>query len=109
MSENSAEDNSYVISPVDDTDKYSKSYRNCTGLIVTGKEKGTGKNISFMSHQSPLIFSWKMPSGFQEDLAKQIQEIKDRCEDGTIDAVIVGEFMQKSKTSWNHFLVRICL
>lgn len=42
---------SYVISTVDNLDKFSKLFKNCTGIIVTGQEKKTGENISFLSHQ----------------------------------------------------------
>ena len=80
----------YVISPVDGLDKYSKKYHDCTGLIMTGKEKTTGKVLSFVSHQNPEIFLTMGRKKFTEDLMKQIEEIKKRCEDKTIDAVIVG-------------------
>lgn len=81
---------SYVISVVDGLDKYSKRYYDCTGLIIAGKEKETGKNISFMSHQNPSYFLKENKFKFSTDLVKQIQAIKNRCEEGTIDAVIFG-------------------
>lgn len=89
---------SYVISPVDILDKYSRDYYNCTGLIIAGKEKRTGKNISFMSHQDPNYFLAKRKSKFSSDLIRQIQEIKDRCEEGTVDAIIFGGKYLKTKT-----------
>lgn len=88
---------SYVISPVDSIDKYSKNYHDCTGVIITGKEKGTGKNISFMSHQDPSYFLGAHSQKFPEDLTNQIQELKKRCEGGTIDAVIFGGRYAKGK------------
>lgn len=82
----------YVISPVDSWDKYSREYHDCTGLIMTGVDKITGKNISFISHQNPETFLDKNKARFKfgEDLNKQIEEIKQRCKGGTIDAGIIG-------------------
>lgn len=73
-------------------DKFSESFKNCTGLVVAGVEKGTGKKISFLSHQDPQYFLTysKDTDEFTNDLREQIKELKERCEDGTIDAVIVG-------------------
>lgn len=83
--------NSYVISSVDNSNKFSESFKNCTGLIVTGLDKETGKNISFLSHQDPHYFlSGHTTKGFKNDLGKQLRELKERCIDRTIDAVIVG-------------------
>lgn len=82
---------SYVISPIDSLNKFSKSFKNCTGLVVTGIDKETGKNISFLSHQDPAYFLYKKDSSkFVKDLREQIEKLKKRCLDGTIDAVIVG-------------------
>lgn len=82
----------YVISPIDNRDKISTAYRNCTGLIVTGIDKITSENISFLSHQDPGFFLNNQESyeEFKADLVSQIEKIKDRCEEGTIDSVIVG-------------------
>ena len=91
----------YVISPCDSQNKYSDSYLNCTGVVVSGVDKETGKNISFMSHQNPEWFldGIGKTSGnsintnvvkFKQDLAKNINELKNRCISGTVDAVIFG-------------------
>ena len=47
---------SYVISPVDNLDKFSRSFKNCTGIVVAGYDKKTGENISFLSHEDPGYF-----------------------------------------------------
>jgi hypothetical protein len=47
---------SYVISPINYKDKISSSYKDCTGVAISGVEKETGKNISFLSHQDPQYF-----------------------------------------------------
>lgn len=76
----------FVMSAVDDSNKFSQGFHACTGLIVTGIDKKTGKNISFMTHQPPFSSS---PS-FGNGLNKRFIEMQERCKSGTIDAVIVG-------------------
>jgi len=82
----------YVISPVDNKDKVSTKYIDCTGLIVTGKDKESGEDISFASHQDPYYFLSESENTeiFLKDLHAHLKEIQSRCEAGTIDAVIVG-------------------
>ena len=46
---------SYVISSVDALDKFSKEFRDCTGLVVAGRQKN-GEDISFLSHEDPVFF-----------------------------------------------------
>src|SRR3989344_7468206 len=41
-----------VISQIDDLDKFSGGFFECTGLVVCGIDKKTGKNVSFLSHQN---------------------------------------------------------
>lgn len=79
----------YAISPVDDYDKYSQNYREGTGIIVAGKSKETGQDISFMTHQNPDSLL-QDGTKFVNDLHKQLEEIRSRCEAGSIDAVIFG-------------------
>jgi hypothetical protein len=104
-----AEDLSYVISPIDDKDKISKAFRNCTGVAISGTDKETGKNISFLSHQDPGYF---LPSKFlpihphsdrfAKDIGQQIAALKDRCIPGTIDAVIFGgNYATEEDEPWN--------
>lgn len=83
---------SYVISKIDDLDKFSKSFINCTGIIITGCDKKTSKNISFLSHQDPAYFLGKSfnKNKFTKDLREQLINLKEKSVEGTIDAVIVG-------------------
>ena len=48
------DDGIYFISPVNERDKYSFDYRNCTGVIAVGISKRNRKNISFLTHQHPI-------------------------------------------------------
>ena len=82
---------SYVISPISDKDKMSCGYLNCTGVAVSGADKKTGKNISFLSHQDPKYFlEEENMDMFLKDMKEQTIEMKERCVSGTIDAVIFG-------------------
>ena len=82
----------YMISSVSEKDKYSSSYFNCTGVIVVGADKETGKNISFLSHQDPEEFleDKEVGSKFKRDLSKDIDDLKSRCIPGSIDAIFFG-------------------
>ncbi len=83
-------DHTYIMSPVSESNKFSEGYVNCTGLIVSGKDKITGKYISFLTHQNPRYFLSSLKSEFVFDLQNRMHEIKERCEDGTIDALVFG-------------------
>jgi len=80
----------YVMSTIDDLDKFSEGFYDCTGLVVVGVDKNTGKNISFLTHQDPKQFLNQKKDVFISHLQQQLIEIKKRCKLGTIDAVIVG-------------------
>lgn len=83
---------SYVISVINNQDKFSNKFKNCTGLLVAGQDKNTGENISFLSHEDPDYFlsSEESRQKFMSDLRKRLEEMKGRSADGTIDARIVG-------------------
>ncbi len=83
---------SYVISPIDKLNKFSMSFRNCTGLVATGQEKETGENISFLSHEDPdhFLSNKEKKMKFQSDLKDQLEELKEKSKEGTVDVVIVG-------------------
>lgn len=103
---------SWVISEVNDRSKYSLHYKSCTGVIVAGIDKQTGENISFLSHQSPTQF---LAEGygrekFTRDLSAKLAEMKDRCEPGTVDAVISsGNYLTTSdeatNTNWQQLYI----
>lgn len=86
------EELSYVISPVNGKDKISRSYKNCTGVVVSGADKETKENISFLSHQDPDYFlaEEKNTNMFFSDFKERISELRKKCVKGSIDAVIFG-------------------
>ena len=79
----------YAISEINEKSKSSYSYRNCTGIIVVGKNK-KGKEVSFMSHQDPTEFLDKKKEVFINDLSQRIKEILEKTKKDTIDAIIFG-------------------
>jgi hypothetical protein len=80
----------YVISTIDNFNKFSESFLRCTGLVVAGTEKRTGKRISFLTHQDPNHVLTDLKDKFTADLETRLYEMRKRCVEGTIDAVIVG-------------------
>ncbi|KKQ88182.1 MAG: hypothetical protein UT09_C0002G0020 [Parcubacteria group bacterium GW2011_GWF2_38_8] len=80
----------YVISPVDSKDKFSKDYYDCTVLIATGLNKKTGENISFVSHQKLSSILGKEKKIFVNDLEESLDEIKNKSIEKTIDVGILG-------------------
>lgn len=80
----------YAISPIDGESKFTKDLRNCTSLVAVGKEKGTGDEISFITHQTPADFLREKKDKFSKDIIKQLSDLKKRCEEGSIDVVIAG-------------------
>lgn len=77
------------ILKLDESNKYSKAFSVCTGLVVTGISRKTGKNVSFLSHQNANDV---LEGKFISSLRKLLNEINDECEPGTIDAVVIGGY-----------------
>ncbi len=82
----------YVISDINNKDKFSEGFKNCTGLVVAGKDKKTGENISFLTHQDPDYFldGVENKNKLKEDLRERIEALKEKCEEGTLDARVFG-------------------
>lgn len=88
----------YVISKINEKDKFSRKFYDCTGVIVVGKDIKTMKDISFMSHQDPKkCFSKennklnkKIEEEFEKDIEEQLEKIKNKSTEKTIDALIIG-------------------
>ena len=82
----------YVISPIDSKNKYSGDFLDCTGVVASGIDKKTSKNISFMSHQNPDFFldDEEKQIKFRKDLIQRLKELKEQSLPNTIDVVIVG-------------------
>lgn len=80
----------YLISAIDGLNKFSQQYGPCTGLIVTGVDKETGENISFVTHQIPSAILGPKRESFIENLKARLLKMEERCKLGTVDAVVVG-------------------
>ncbi len=77
----------YVKSEINKNDKFTEGLIGCTSIIAVGKEKGSGEDISFLTHQSPIVLSYNR---FFIDIEKLLIELKKRSEEKTIDIVIAG-------------------
>jgi len=80
----------YLISPIDERNKLSLEYRNCTGLAAVGTSRESGKNISFLTHQYPQEFLQDSRRAFVRDLSERLKLLKELSEEGSIDVVIYG-------------------
>jgi len=76
-----------VISKCDEKSKYSIEYFGCTGIIVSGVDKNTGRQISLMTHNPSDISDDK---DFEQGLLNSFEELATRSLPGSIDAVIFG-------------------
>jgi len=80
----------YVISPIDSSNKWSTGFYDCTGIVAVGIDKETGKEISFMSHQDPKLFLKKHKDVFINDMLERLKDLNNRSEYQTIDITIFG-------------------
>ncbi len=75
------------ISQIDEKEKHSLGYAYCTGIIMTGVDKHTGKQISFMAHKDPHGLK---SDSFRIDLEKRTSELLSRSLPRSVDAVLFG-------------------
>lgn len=83
----------YVISPVSEKNLFSDKYLNCTGTVGIGRDKVSGKEIAFISHQDPDFFLKKGTEGrekFIADLKATLDDLVNRSEENTVEVVIFG-------------------
>lgn len=108
---NSSGPSEYVVSSVNTLDKYSGGFLNCFGMIVVGQDNDSGENISFGLHTPlydvsggnkqdiPILHQMKV------DLNTRLKEMKEKCVPGSIDAVILGGFDDRSIRERNNKLL----
>jgi hypothetical protein len=93
----SSNNNSFVISKIDSSNKYSKEYLNCTWVVAIWEDKKTWENISFLSHQNVISFlrdkRW-LDEEFKNKLQESINNLIEKSKDWTLDFIIVW---------WNDF------
>jgi len=67
-------------------------FRKLNKVVIVGKDKETGKNISIMSHQSPeaLFEDEEILLNFKNQLISSIEEMKSRCVPNSLDFVVFG-------------------
>lgn len=84
------EEPSYVISSISEAPKSLEQYANCTGVVAVGRDKDTGRNISFLSHQNPDTTTGDHLEIFTVDFLGSLEELQERSESGSIDVAIFG-------------------
>ncbi|MBU3978748.1 hypothetical protein KJ980_07225 [Patescibacteria group bacterium] len=102
-----ASEQSYIISPLDENNKASNLYNDCTGILLIGQDKITGNNISLLSHQNPRYFliNQDNKNTFKHGLDLALEEAKKRCFEGTIDIVIFGgNYLKENALSQNNYI-----
>jgi hypothetical protein len=57
---------------------------------VVGVDKDSNEEVSLLTHQDPVNFLKSKREQFDEHIRESLRELKARCEQGTIDAVIIG-------------------
>ncbi len=80
----------YVISKIDDTNKISKAYGGCTGVVASGLDNDTGHYISFLTHQDYADLKEEEIKLFTGHFEQRLRELKEKSVPGSIDAVVFG-------------------
>ncbi len=84
---------SYLISPISERDWTSDHYFNCTAMVAIGRDKETGKEISFLSHQDPAYFvdgDEEQINTFSRELKASMEGLKEKSQDGTVEVLLLG-------------------
>jgi hypothetical protein len=101
----------YVISPCDETNKQSSRYHDCSGIVVVGQSKETGREISILTHQDPTKILGDYKQLFENDLRAALREIVSKSIPGTLDIGIFGGLYElniqtKHDTVCNEYCVK---
>lgn len=83
----------YVISPVTERDLFADKYINCTGVVGIGKEKNSGKQRAFISHQNPQYFLHGGSDAtelFVQDLKVTLTELLNQSDQETLEFGLFG-------------------
>lgn len=78
----------YIFSSIGSEDKTSHAYEGCTGIVVVGRDKGTGETISLLTHHDPR--SVRADGTFLVVLKARLTEFQSRVDPDSIDVVIFG-------------------
>lgn len=84
---------SYLISPIDEKEWHSDHYMSCTAVVGIGRDKITGKEVSFLSHQDPNYFVDGTPDEvqtFSQAMSASLKELQDRSAQDTVEVLILG-------------------
>jgi len=88
---------SYIISPVNEKDKFTKELLDCTSVIAVGRDVSSGKDISVLTHQDPKIFLKEQKEAFTKDLEERLRDLRQKCHEGSVDIVIAGGKLMRDR------------
>ena len=85
-------DNVAVISDIDEKNKFSTGFYNCTGVAGVGVDAVTGKELSFLTHQDPGYFLKGdfNKANFISGVADKLEELRQKSIPGSVDIVLFG-------------------
>ncbi len=79
-----------VISHINIKNKFSKWYYDCTGIVAIGRDKETGENISFLTHQNPMYLEGGAPKeSFSHAVTTALEALREKSVQWSIDIVIL--------------------
>lgn len=88
----------YTISQIDDSDKFSSWYYDCTWIVCSGISQSTSKIVSFLSHQDPSKVLYEYKSAFIEDFYTRLWQMTEIAHPWTIDIGIFGWYIKHTDT-----------
>lgn len=80
----------FNLSALSEQDKFSEEYSECTGVVLVGKDKTIGRELSLLSHQNPQRLSGAVKDQFAGELISRLDQLIEASEPGTIDVVLFG-------------------
>jgi hypothetical protein len=99
----SGEEKTYVISPVDSTDKYSEDFKVCVGVIGVGQGRD-GSDLSFLLHHDiHEVFFYggeELEGQFEKDYTDTLIELKKLSVDGSLDIGFFGGTVPLAQANW---------
>ena len=80
----------FTMTPLGRSNKFDREMYSCMDMLAVGRDRKTGNNISFKSHNFPVRLLAHDRQEFVQALEGRLAELKSRCDLNTIDAVLIG-------------------
>lgn len=102
-------ENTYTISSINDLNKYSSDYYDCTWIICTWISRLTGERISFLSHQDPIQILDFYKKEFVFAFTKRLKEMVQLAYFDSIDIWIFAWTIQNCDIYESNYLEMVKL